>query len=388
MLENIVRDVIDAANGLTSTRGRYALVHSMMPAQVRAKHGCGAFVGLVSLLALLKIARDGNAGPTLNMFPMSLPSPTLKYMLFSSSAAVNEWLHIGYTPPRAYFGHVAGDTVITAETTRKRAVPVLAESLHRFFLNETAHTPKKPLLTLVDVGCATGYVPIKLNTIDGIFAVGVDGSAGVELLGERYRKADLASPLQIHADWVTTFEVGEHIPVASQALFFRTIKQAKRGVIMSWARPGQGGNGHINELSVSKVIHEMTHDEKGSNGRRSSQLVYDPAAVALLQTVLGKETLAGFRYAANILAFRRVYDADASKAATARAPCEDAANGVDRVMTGSILPQEKHHVEHAAKAAKAAEGPRPPAERSKRPKKAPSAPRAQRLALTERAPNA
>jgi len=273
--------------------------------------------------------------PTLN----TMHSPTLKYAIFVSAARVNEWLHIGYSAPRKHFGH-KDHKPITATATKTRAVPLLAEALYEFFLNETTslkHTSEPPL-TLVELGCGTGYVPVKLNTMDSIFAVGVDGSSSIELLGERYRQADLTSPLRINADWVISFEVGEHLPVASSAAFFRTMIQARRGVIMAWARPGQGGNGHINELSVRRVMRELLSDP---------QLVYDEAAVALLRKTLGKDLLSGFRYYANLVVFRRVH-------AGARVPFKgrcfrlrrrqlqnNTKASADSTMTSCVLPAAK-----------------------------------------------
>lgn len=48
-------------------------------------------------------------------------------------------------------------------------------------------------------------------------------------------------------DWVQSFEVGEHIPADKSEIYVDLLtKHAKKGIIISWAIPSQGGFGHIN----------------------------------------------------------------------------------------------------------------------------------------------
>ena len=59
-------------------------------------------------------------------------------------------------------------------------------------------------------------------------------------------------------DWAITIEVGEHVPKSSEQVFLDNIVSlGKKGVILSWAIPGQGGNQHINEQSNEYIVNEM-----------------------------------------------------------------------------------------------------------------------------------
>ncbi len=83
---------------------------------------------------------------------------------------------------------------------------------------------------------------------------------------------DLTEPSQFEDvyDSVLCLEVGEHIPTEkSDILLSNIVKHAKNNVVLSWAVPGQGGNGHINCQTNKWVIDKMntlgwTHDDKKS----------------------------------------------------------------------------------------------------------------------------
>lgn len=59
-------------------------------------------------------------------------------------------------------------------------------------------------------------------------------------------------------DWVICLEVGEHIPKEYESKLLDNItKHASKGVIMSWAVPGQKGTGHVNLQPNDYVIDQM-----------------------------------------------------------------------------------------------------------------------------------
>ena len=78
------------------------------------------------------------------------------------------------------------------------------------------------------------------------------------------------------ADWVVSLEVGEHVPRAEEAEFLRMLHGANcRGIILSWAPPGQPGHGHINKQPTSEFVpkvealgytvnHRLTQDLRGN----------------------------------------------------------------------------------------------------------------------------
>ena len=59
-------------------------------------------------------------------------------------------------------------------------------------------------------------------------------------------------------DWILSVEVAEHIPVEFEMVYLTNlIKHAKEGVILSWAKEGQGGFSHVNERNFDYVKYKM-----------------------------------------------------------------------------------------------------------------------------------
>ena len=58
----------------------------------------------------------------------------------------------------------------------------------------------------------------------------------------------------------SSLEVGEHLPKKYEETFFENLaKTSKEGIILSWAIPGQGGDGHFNEQPNAYVKEKMTN---------------------------------------------------------------------------------------------------------------------------------
>jgi len=72
-------------------------------------------------------------------------------------------------------------------------------------------------------------------------------------------QADLSLPHQFKkVDWVISFEVGEHLPKEYESTFIDNLcTHANKGIIMSWAFPGQPGEGHINCQSSEYIISQL-----------------------------------------------------------------------------------------------------------------------------------
>ena len=58
------------------------------------------------------------------------------------------------------------------------------------------------------------------------------------------------------ADWAMSIEVAEHIPAgASERTFLDNLAaHGRRGIVLSWAVPGQGGHHHVNEKASPDVV--------------------------------------------------------------------------------------------------------------------------------------
>ena len=63
-------------------------------------------------------------------------------------------------------------------------------------------------------------------------------------------------------DWVISLEVAEHIPAEFEHIYIdNLVRHATQGVILSWAKIGQGGHSHVNNRNFEYVKQKM--EEKG-----------------------------------------------------------------------------------------------------------------------------
>lgn len=118
----------------------------------------------------------------------------------------------------------------------------LAKALLEFFKQQEA-------LSIVDFGCGHGnYTKLfdqEINT-DGF-----DGNPNTKILTNGLCQVlDLSQKVDLEKkyNWVMSLEVGEHIPKEYEEAFISNLhNHATKGVVLSWAIPGQGGHGHYNE---------------------------------------------------------------------------------------------------------------------------------------------
>ena len=111
---------------------------------------------------------------------------------------------------------------------------------------------------VLDCGCGDASY-VKYLRDNEVNAIGIDRNN--KLIGEDYYvDADLSIPLDLKmiGEYSQSFEVGEHIPYANMGVFINNIcNHSTRGVIISWALEGQGGDGHINEQNNERIISEF-----------------------------------------------------------------------------------------------------------------------------------
>lgn len=103
--------------------------------------------------------------------------------------------------------------------------------------------------TVLDLGCGNGAYTNYLNE-HGVTCSGCDGNPHTFGISRgTCFTCDLSRPLKTEkADWVLCLEVGEHIPKEYENQLMKNIHNLNtKGVILSWATPGQGGHGHVNE---------------------------------------------------------------------------------------------------------------------------------------------
>jgi hypothetical protein len=165
----------------------------------------------------------------------------------------------------------------------------LAESIYQFLKKEKVEG-------IFDIGCGDGYYTKYLND-RGIFSIPIDGNPHTAefLANSLLFVVDLSKPigsLFSPTDWAICLEVGEHIPQEYEEVFFDNIdKLNKKGIILSWAVKGQGGDGHVNCKDNDEVIKEMrrrgyNYDEAQTWKIRESAAMYPTPCYWFKQSLL------------------------------------------------------------------------------------------------------
>ncbi len=115
--------------------------------------------------------------------------------------------------------------------------------------------------TWLDVGCGTAISLKYVNKL-GLDAIGIENSdlaikqSGI---GALIKKLDLSIPVNLFRqfDLVWCYEVAEHLPEQYAEIFLNTLILHGKTIILSAAKPGQGGDGHVNEQPASYWIEKM-----------------------------------------------------------------------------------------------------------------------------------
>jgi SAM-dependent methyltransferase len=115
--------------------------------------------------------------------------------------------------------------------------------------------------SVLDVGCGTG-ISLDYFQRKGARVRGLEGSA-LAISKARHPNLislhDLSAPLQLDEkfDLVWCFEVAEHIHPKNLSTFLETLTNHGDRILLSAARPGQGGLGHLNEQPAEYWIGRM-----------------------------------------------------------------------------------------------------------------------------------
>lgn len=120
-----------------------------------------------------------------------------------------------------------------------------------------------PINMVWDIGCGDGFYTQFLNRrSEGyIYCTGIDGNPYTKnIAGEYCIILDLSKKVELAPkDWSICLEVGEHVPQEFETVFLDNICHlSKKGLILSWAVKGQGGDGHVNCLNNDEVIERMS----------------------------------------------------------------------------------------------------------------------------------
>lgn len=119
---------------------------------------------------------------------------------------------------------------------------------------------EKQISSLVDFGCGLAEY-VKLFKENNIYCKAYDGNPNTKTLTQGLGSVlDLSQEVNLNEtfDCVLSLEVGEHIPKEYEETFINNVcKHSKKYIILSWAIPGQGGDGHVNCQTNEYIINEM-----------------------------------------------------------------------------------------------------------------------------------
>lgn len=114
-----------------------------------------------------------------------------------------------------------------------------------------------PTDTIVDLGARIGMYTRYFRERSCVrLALAYDGGIGVrEMSSGLVQHLDLTQLHNIGVfDWVLSLEVAEHIPPEYESVYIENLhRHNRKGIIMSWAFPGQSGVGHVNEQHAPQV---------------------------------------------------------------------------------------------------------------------------------------
>ena len=117
--------------------------------------------------------------------------------------------------------------------------------------------------SILELGAGKGCYTVALLATGKFRSVhSFDGAPNISALTRGLvEQADLTAPriaLGGMSDWVVSTEVGEHLPPAATDTFLDTIaRHARIGAVLSWGKPGQPGNGHVNGRTAVDIAARM-----------------------------------------------------------------------------------------------------------------------------------
>ena len=115
---------------------------------------------------------------------------------------------------------------------------------------------------VVDFGCGNADYARRLQA-EGKNVDAFDGNPNTPEMTNGFAKViDLSVPFDLEKKYecVISLEVGEHIPKNREQDYLDNLdRHCKQCLILSWALPGQGGDGHVNEQSNEYIIDQMSN---------------------------------------------------------------------------------------------------------------------------------
>lgn len=152
-------------------------------------------------------------------------------------------------------------------------------------LGEHSFSPRLALLLcdvfakgarITDYGCGLGFYVAFLRT-RGFSVTGIEGTKNVgtlamvdDIIEHDLTRPPLASKERSNA---LCLEVGEHIPaIHLPTLLDNLMSSDPKKIVISWAIPGQGGRGHVNELDNLGVLDIFKSRHYSLNSKQTRML--------------------------------------------------------------------------------------------------------------------
>ena len=138
-----------------------------------------------------------------------------------------------------------------------------AKKRHRFDYTLAARigemwAPKQ----FADLGCGNGRYCAVFKAYGWPSVHGYEGTQDIKTLGiyDDIFTLDLSKKrwVEMNYDLVMCLEVGEHIPKEHEQTFIDNVCEfTTKDLILSWAVPGQGGKGHVNEHENDYIVEQL-----------------------------------------------------------------------------------------------------------------------------------
>jgi len=224
----------------------------------------GALIGTISLAITAAVLL-----PSITLFgPLNyfyyLPQPLLMGLGFAIA-----WSSVKVNPNGAWNGLLSN----LAHFNDYR----LLKGLESFFQSHG-------VVSIMDCGCGNGFYVNKLQKNGSLDVNGCDGNPDTPArAGSRCIVADLSKQKFLSQtkhtdkkfDCVMSFEVAEHLPKDYEETFLNNLVETVKEdgwIILSWAKEGQGGLGHINEQNCDYVLQKMQSKGWGCDFEETEKL--------------------------------------------------------------------------------------------------------------------
>lgn len=119
----------------------------------------------------------------------------------------------------------------------------------------------KNIKSLVDFGCGDAEYVKYFKQFKKLYCEAYDGNPYTETITSGLGKVlNLSESINLEKkfDCVLSLEVGEHLPKEYEQIFIdNLVNHSNNLIIISWAIPGQGGEGHYNEQDNRYIINEF-----------------------------------------------------------------------------------------------------------------------------------